>query len=61
MAADDVQQFLKRAAEVRLARCTPAQRERRELVTRRNEAIARGVVRGPNAPKDGTFGGVRKS
>jgi len=44
MAADDVQQFLKRAAEVRLARCTPAQRERRAFVTSRNEAIARGVV-----------------
>lgn len=56
--ADNVQQFLKRAAEVRLTRCTPAQRKRRELVTARNEAIARGVVRGPNAPKDGTFGGV---
>jgi hypothetical protein len=58
--ADEVQQFLKRVAETRLARATPAQRARRQKVNARNEAIAAGVRRGPNAPKDKTFGGVKK-
>lgn len=39
---------------------TDEQRERLEEQARRTELISRGVKRGPNAPKDGIFGGVRK-
>lgn len=48
-------------AKILAARCTPEQRERRETVARRSEAIQAGVKRGPNAPADGTFGGVKKA
>lgn len=61
MPEDEVAKLMSRAAEKRLARATPAQRARRAEVNRRNEAIAAGVTRGPNAPpKDKTFGGVKK-
>ena len=60
MPENEVAKLMSRAAQKRLERATPAQRARREQVNRRNEAIAAGVTRGPNAPKDKTFGGVKK-
>lgn len=51
--ADNVQEFLRKAADVRAAGLTPEQRKRREAVDRRNEAIQ---AVGPR-PVDGvTFG-----
>lgn len=38
-------------------RITPEQRRRREEQAKRTAIISAG---GPNAPKDGTFGGVKK-
>lgn len=39
---------------------TAEQEERREVVRQRQAAIAGGAKRGPNAPADKTFGGVKK-
>lgn len=50
---------VERAQEL-AARCTPEQKARREEVSRRSAAVQAGVKRGPNAPADRTFGGVKK-
>lgn len=51
-----LQDQVARAREAK-ERLTPEQRSRRARVERHTETIAAGVKRGPNAPKDGTFGG----
>lgn len=40
---------------------TDAQRARLAKQRERTEVISQGVKRGPNAPKDGTFGGIKKA
>lgn len=57
----EVREFLSKAAQMRLAHATPEQLARRREVARRTAIVSSGVRRGPNAPKDGTFGGVAKS
>lgn len=55
---DGVTDLLRRAAARRRERGTPEQTERRRQVDERNRALQSGpIVRGPSAPKDGTFGG----
>lgn len=54
--ADAVENARKLAAKA----LTPEQEERRELVRRRQAAIAGGAKRGPNVPADKTFGGIKK-
>lgn len=34
--------------------------DRAAWFAKRNEMIQKGVKRGPNAPKDGSFGGIKK-
>lgn len=55
--SDNVREFLKGAAAKRIAGATERHRERRRVVDARNEKLQRdGIKRGPNAPKDKTFG-----
>lgn len=44
-----------------LRRLTPEQLERHRVVAAHQAVLREGVRRGPNAPADGSFGGVRKS
>lgn len=60
--ADSVREFVDRAARLVEAReegLTAEQLARRAEVARRTEVIGRGVHRGPNAHKDGTFGKLK--
>lgn len=58
----EVVDLAKRALEMKARLRTPEQAERRRMVDERNAALQAGpIVRGPNAPVDGAFGGVRKS
>ncbi len=53
--------LLRRAADLRRKALTPEQEERRKAVDARNAQLQSGPIkRGPNAPKDGTFGGREK-
>lgn len=55
---EPVVDLLRRAAEKRLAGAPPERRERRQIHDERMKRLQEiGVRRGPNAPKDGTFGG----
>lgn len=44
------------AASRRVSALTPEQLERRRRLAEHQRLIQGGIVRGPNAPKDGTFG-----
>lgn len=58
MTRDNVVDLLRSAEAKRLARLTDEQRARRREVDERTKRLQEiGVRRGPNAPKDGTFGG----
>lgn len=54
----NVERLMNEAAKKRLAGATPEQKEARRLNDLRAERLQSGPIkRGPNAPKDGTFGG----
>lgn len=58
---DGLRELLGKAADRRKDAGTRAHRENRRRVDVRNEKLqAAPIVRGPNAPKDGTYGGVKK-
>lgn len=58
--ANPVREFLEAAARRRSENATPEHRARRAEVDARNERLQAGpIVRGPNKPQSGTFGGTK--